>query len=35
MDTVVPGVNIQPEIKEDGYIYSDGTTVLGLTIKQD
>ena len=33
MDTVVPGVNIQPEIKEDGYIYSDGTTVLGADDK--
>ncbi len=28
MDTVVPGDNIKPQIK-DGYIYSDGTTVLG------
>lgn len=29
MDTVVPGVGIKPIIKEDGYIYSDGTTILG------
>jgi tripeptide aminopeptidase len=28
MDTVVPGENIKPQIR-DGYIYSDGTTVLG------
>lgn len=28
MDTVSPGVNIKPHIK-DGVIYSDGTTVLG------
>lgn len=28
MDTVVPGDNIKPQIR-DGYIYSDGTTVLG------
>lgn len=28
MDTVVPGENIKPEIR-DGVIYSDGTTVLG------
>lgn len=33
MDTVVPGKNIQPEIKEDGYIYSDGTTILGADDK--
>ena len=29
MDTVVPGINIKPQIKEDGYIYSDGSTILG------
>lgn len=28
MDTVVPGENIKPQVR-DGYIYSDGTTVLG------
>ncbi|MGB7605656.1 MAG: M20/M25/M40 family metallo-hydrolase [Lutisporaceae bacterium] len=28
MDTVVPGDNIKPQIK-NGYIYSDGTTILG------
>lgn len=29
MDTVVPGLNVKPQVKDDGYIYSDGTTVLG------
>lgn len=29
MDTVTPGKGIKPIIKEDGYIYSDGTTILG------
>ncbi|EHJ09097.1 M20/M25/M40 family metallo-hydrolase [Staphylococcus simiae] len=33
MDTVVPGLNIQPLINEDGYIYSDGTTILGADDK--
>ncbi|PTG20227.1 tripeptidase T [Staphylococcus chromogenes] len=33
MDTVEPGQNIQPIIKDDGYIYSDGTTVLGADDK--
>ena len=33
MDTVVPGKGIQPQIKEDGYIYSDGTTILGADDK--
>ncbi|MBS7345963.1 MAG: M20/M25/M40 family metallo-hydrolase [Caryophanon sp.] len=33
MDTVVPGKNIQPQIREDGYIYSDGTTILGADDK--
>lgn len=28
MDTVVPGKGVKPHVK-DGYIYSDGTTVLG------
>lgn len=28
MDTVVPGKGVKPHIK-DGYIYSDGTTILG------
>ncbi|MFF2482085.1 M20/M25/M40 family metallo-hydrolase [Paenibacillus sp. NPDC058071] len=29
MDTVVPGVGIKPQIDPDGYIRSDGTTILG------
>ena len=33
MDTVVPGVGIKPIIKEDGYIYSDGATILGADDK--
>ncbi|PID23035.1 hypothetical protein CSV61_00840 [Sporosarcina sp. P3] len=33
MDTVVPGQSIQPIVKEDGYIYSDGTTILGADDK--
>ncbi|WP_342505104.1 M20/M25/M40 family metallo-hydrolase [Sporosarcina sp. FSL K6-2383] len=33
MDTVVPGVGIKPELCEDGYIYSDGTTILGADDK--
>lgn len=33
MDTVVPGQNIVPTVKEDGYIYSDGTTILGADDK--
>lgn len=33
MDTVVPGKGIKPQIKEDGYIYSDGTTILGADDK--
>ncbi|MEI4770818.1 M20/M25/M40 family metallo-hydrolase [Psychrobacillus sp. FJAT-51614] len=33
MDTVVPGKGIQPVLKEDGYIYSDGTTILGADDK--
>ncbi|MEQ6387990.1 M20/M25/M40 family metallo-hydrolase [Bacillaceae bacterium S4-13-58] len=32
MDTVVPGVGIKPSIK-DGYIVSDGTTILGADDK--
>ncbi|NMA81945.1 MAG: M20/M25/M40 family metallo-hydrolase [Jeotgalicoccus halophilus] len=28
MDTVTPGVGVKPHI-EDGYVYSDGTTILG------
>lgn len=28
MDTVSPGLGIQPEVR-DGYVYSDGTTILG------
>ncbi|MDV6379214.1 M20/M25/M40 family metallo-hydrolase [Sporosarcina sp. GW1-11] len=33
MDTVVPGQQIQPVVKEDGYVYSDGTTILGADDK--
>lgn len=33
MDTVVPGLGIKPELREDGYIYSDGTTILGADDK--
>ncbi|UXR85742.1 M20/M25/M40 family metallo-hydrolase [Staphylococcus felis] len=33
MDTVTPGNNIKPIIKEDGYIYSDGSTILGADDK--
>ncbi len=33
MDTVVPGLDIKPELREDGYIYSDGTTILGADDK--
>ncbi|MEJ7218248.1 M20/M25/M40 family metallo-hydrolase [Staphylococcus gallinarum] len=33
MDTVVPGIDIKPQIKDDGYIYSDGTTILGADDK--
>ena len=33
MDTVVPGKGIKPQLKEDGYIYSDGTTILGADDK--
>ncbi|MCI2934007.1 M20/M25/M40 family metallo-hydrolase [Staphylococcus haemolyticus] len=33
MDTVIPGINIKPQIKEDGYIYSDGSTILGADDK--
>lgn len=33
MDTVVPGIGIQPVLKDDGYIYSDGTTILGADDK--
>lgn len=29
MDTVVPGKGIKPQLDEDGYIRSDGSTVLG------
>lgn len=29
MDTVAPGLGIQPRLDEDGYIRSDGTTILG------
>ncbi len=27
MDTVVPAINVKPIVKDDGYIYSDGTTI--------
>lgn len=33
MDTVVPGIDIKPQIKDDGYIYSDSTTILGADDK--
>ncbi|WP_436853935.1 M20/M25/M40 family metallo-hydrolase [Staphylococcus caeli] len=33
MDTVVPGIDVKPQIKNDGYIYSDGTTILGADDK--
>ena len=29
MDTVIPGKGVRPKVCEDGYIRSDGTTVLG------
>lgn len=29
MDTVTPGKGIKPVVKDDGYVYSDGTTILG------
>lgn len=29
MDTVTPGNNIKPQLDEDGFIRSDGTTILG------
>lgn len=29
MDTVVPGQGIRPQLDDDGYIRSDGTTILG------
>ena len=33
MDTVVPGLGIKPELREDGFVYSDGTTILGADDK--
>ncbi len=33
MDTVVPAQGINPELREDGYVYSDGTTILGADDK--
>ncbi|MHD0397642.1 M20/M25/M40 family metallo-hydrolase [Staphylococcus simulans] len=33
MDTVAPGLGVKPIVKDDGYIYSDGTTVLGADDK--
>ncbi|CDR60752.1 tripeptidase T [Staphylococcus schweitzeri] len=33
MDTVIPAINVKPIVKEDGYIYSDGTTILGADDK--
>lgn len=33
MDTVTPGAGIKPQIGEDGYIRSDGTTILGADDK--
>ncbi len=29
MDTVVPGIGVKPQVDPDGYVRSDGTTVLG------
>lgn len=29
MDTVTPAKGVKPIVKEDGYVYSDGTTILG------
>ncbi len=29
MDTVIPGKGVKPQVCEDGYVRSDGTTVLG------
>lgn len=29
MDTVTPGLGIKPQVCEDGYVRSDGTTILG------
>ncbi|NMH68705.1 M20/M25/M40 family metallo-hydrolase [Bacillus sp. RO3] len=33
MDTVVPAKGVKPTLKEDGYVYSDGTTILGADDK--
>ena len=33
MDTVTPGIGIKPELHDDGYVYSDGTTILGADDK--
>ncbi|MFF2090210.1 M20/M25/M40 family metallo-hydrolase [Paenibacillus sp. NPDC058174] len=33
MDTVTPGVGIKPQLDDDGYIRSDGTTILGADDK--
>lgn len=33
MDTVTPGIGIKPELRADGYVYSDGTTILGADDK--
>ena len=33
MDTVTPGQGIKPELGEDGWIRSDGTTILGADDK--
>ncbi|MBF7024297.1 M20/M25/M40 family metallo-hydrolase [Staphylococcus kloosii] len=33
MDTVAPGIGVKPNVADDGYIYSDGTTVLGADDK--
>lgn len=33
MDTVTPGLGIKPVLREDGYVYSDGTTILGADDK--
>ncbi len=33
MDTVVPAKGVKPTVKDDGYVYSDGTTILGADDK--
>ncbi|MEW9500334.1 M20/M25/M40 family metallo-hydrolase [Jeotgalibacillus marinus] len=33
MDTVTPGKSIKPIVKDDGYVHTDGTTILGADDK--